>query len=762
MKTLYLALLLILNVFSCVDLAFARIYEDCVKGYQFGDYTEQSVKVPPIASECQDLCIEECKVFSFLYENVEQNDHIIKSCLINCKNGRLFSSATKTTTDTHSKPGYYTTIQTRQACNPNITLSPPISAGAITAGEKIRFSLHYSDDPEGSVIYMCGLNTIELEPIFSSLNSADWNLSTRTGWTERGDHMCLLPLTKEEWDGLSNAKSWNPGIDVSSTLSNEQKGPSGYCKWSARNPNFTDTGLYIADGDDVSITWYGNYGMNLIGPGNIGAGMDRIAAIKCARNKSILPTPETEWCNALWQTTSILELKPPNSPNLLVSTEEPIQLNGEASRIAPLGVLPSGNFTKHSEYGLEGSVFDINVKTSLRSDFPGCNDIQSASRNPLCVQILDAQKIMYNYRGVLSGFSTSRTKLAVRHPELFQAGTDYANSWSDNYGGLTVKINWGGCPLRNGEGLQYTVLPANGDINTASWITVEQSQLRNREQLTFDADGTLYLRIKPIENSLSSDPGIQQLYNTAGAKAGYYTVNIEHMAAVLGNGYTGFIRSLISQVLNVLLGENGSGGVVKVIFTQITQHNATYINTVRALLVLYFAIFGIMYMFGMMHMHQQEMIKRLLKVSIVFMLISPSSWEFFDTFLVQFILHGSVQLMAIVLGASAGGIIPNIENDPTLVFTIFDVPLSQIFSRPVGVKLCALFLSGLFGVVVFFVVSVSMIIYALAILKAAMMYIYTIIGIALLLVIAPIMIPFILFQQTKSIFDSWWKYLISY
>ncbi len=129
-------------------------------------------------------------------------------------------------------------------------------------------------------------------------------------------------------------------------------------------------------------------------------------------------------------------------------------------------------------------------------------------------------------------------------------------------------------------------------------------------------------------------------------------------------------------------------------------------------------------------------------------------------------VFGPLEIMGYMMSASdvlsLFKITPDaIKNDPLIVTGFLDAPILIMISSTLWKKMVAMMFGGLYGFIVAGVIIISMFYYLGAILKAAVSYIFALIITSMLLLVSPVILPTILFQQTKSIFDSWFKQLIS-
>ncbi len=765
----------------------ASLYDlnNCVKGFQLGgDSTAPKVRISPINLVCQDTCTAQCAQFSFVRNAADLNSEIVLACQSACQSGKAFMSSYQVPQDPKnpdtSAIEIAAPLTVSAACKPpDLTPEASIYRSQWQVSANDTVSILIVGNAYTNKVNLCGKKEITIPPIFSSMESGKWNDTTlQTQWTSPAEHPCLQTLDSTQWRQLNNKKLWDVNQSISPTIDAKQQGPSGICKWSARNSNYTDTGIYIADGDELALTWFGDYGTNTQATitlpdkstKQIGANMKRLDLAQCMRNLLLADSPSymsveekiqrAEFCRQVWRDTSILEIKPPGQDGLAYANQEPIQFIGEDGRTGQLG-LARGVPQSLSLLGMDGYAFDYGLRLSVPAG-SGC-DPNNPAADINCMKIEDLKYVIYHYDGKLDGFNEARTNLAIRHGEREYSiyGLPNASAWGDNYGGVTTKIRWGGCPFVQGQRTQYAVtydIPKESD-----WVNLTPETI-NGTPIIIENEGWLYFRIERLTPPSDLPPEAQALYTDPGNLFGYYTFAIDKQSKQ--NDFIGGLRFLIKSVHDVLIGTDGEGGVVKQIYNGIVLKNANYLHLVQALLTFYVVMFGLGYTMGTIKANQQEMIIRMTKVAFVVAMISPTSWQFFGVFGVQLLINGSADLMAMVIPGSLPSSIANsstgVAQDPSVVFDMFDVPLAQIFSPNTGRKLAALIGSSFFGFISFLLIAFSMILYALSVVKAALMYIYSLIGLSMLMILAPIMLPLMLFQITKQTFDSWWKYLISY
>lgn len=211
-----------------------------------------------------------------------------------------------------------------------------------------------------------------------------------------------------------------------------------------------------------------------------------------------------------------------------------------------------------------------------------------------------------------------------------------------------------------------------------------------------------------------------------------------------------FLTDLIKDVLfGSDKGPMKGPGIIRQTYEQIIN-TAGYRLSVSAILTLYIMFTGFSFLIGNINLTHVELIVRILKVSIVSILLSTDkAWTFFHDYLFVFFTDGVDQILKIINAASATG--PGSQS--LLGLLISPQTLSKLFSLlfvdPLGFIYIILYLIALYFIF-------------LLIFKATIIYLTALITIGMIITMAPIFICFMLFNITRSLFENWLRQLISY
>lgn len=200
------------------------------------------------------------------------------------------------------------------------------------------------------------------------------------------------------------------------------------------------------------------------------------------------------------------------------------------------------------------------------------------------------------------------------------------------------------------------------------------------------------------------------------------------------------------------------------IYTYIVT-NVNYISAVYASLVIFIAVYGIMFMTGMIQLKFYDFAIRMLKIGIIAQLMLPTSWLFFNDYVVTFFNGGTDDIIKFITGS--GGLFSDISvlgtnfSEASGQFAALDRAVSKLVSPRMFVTILATFLTPNYGLIFGALLLYAIYSFMRAMLTALWVYIMSLVMRTLLFGMAPILIPTILFQRTRHIFDGWINQIIS-
>ncbi|WP_341813536.1 type IV secretion system protein [Wolbachia endosymbiont (group B) of Germaria angustata] len=219
-----------------------------------------------------------------------------------------------------------------------------------------------------------------------------------------------------------------------------------------------------------------------------------------------------------------------------------------------------------------------------------------------------------------------------------------------------------------------------------------------------------------------------------------YTVNL-----FLKRKINDFISSTVNKIFYFIT--DGSEDGIKIPYE---GYRKGLLQGVRALLILYVIFTVVGYMLGTIQLSKFDFIIRIFKIAFIAFAFSDRSWEFFGTTLSGLFVDGSIYLIDSFSGYIGEG---------GKKFAFLDLTAGVLFTAETWLKFLSLMLSGPFGFIAFLAILYATFVFLRCIISATFKYVISTVLVAFLLSLAPLFIVFILFQQTKTLFDNWIKTL---
>jgi type IV secretion system protein VirB6 len=202
-------------------------------------------------------------------------------------------------------------------------------------------------------------------------------------------------------------------------------------------------------------------------------------------------------------------------------------------------------------------------------------------------------------------------------------------------------------------------------------------------------------------------------------------------------------------------------GIAKQVFQNLTCYGGSdksscsnLFNIIKALLVCYIIILGMMFSLGMLELNQVDLVIRVVKIIIVAGLINENTYNFFNNYLFDLILKASDEIMGSVMHfeGSSNNILSN------LFLNVYGLMASDIFQ----LQLLAILGTGITGIFLFIIIMLALIFFLIAFFEFLVVYFIASLATAILLSLAPIFLVFMLFNVTRYLFDNWVKFMLRY
>ncbi|WCR53903.1 MAG: hypothetical protein PG981_000925 [Wolbachia endosymbiont of Ctenocephalides orientis wCori] len=226
-------------------------------------------------------------------------------------------------------------------------------------------------------------------------------------------------------------------------------------------------------------------------------------------------------------------------------------------------------------------------------------------------------------------------------------------------------------------------------------------------------------------------------------KGEYYENNKYDLTLFVKKKMNTFLSSTVNNVLKFVIDEK-SGSSIKDTYE---VYRKGLSQAVRALLTLYIIFTVVGYMLGTVQLNKFDFIVRIVKIAFVTFAFSERSWEF-GIMLSKFFVDGSSSLVDTFSGyiGEGGG-----------KFAFLDLTAGVLFTGETWLKFLSLMLAGPFGFIAFLMILKASFMFIKCIISATFKYVISSLLVAFLLSLTPLFITFILFQQTKPLFDGWIK-----
>lgn len=724
-------------VFFLKDANAKTLFDGCVKGFSFAPGAGNSlIEVNAFPIPCRKQCEIECSGLSRKMDpgnplSEELNSDVITSCIYQCRKGGRYAydlaygydhgfyALENIGTPKNPKLRYTGPFVPKFKCDPNSDQytnadHPKYNVEtnvSVMKGADIALSMVYTTDMGA---YMCGVSEYKLRPTIEYMDLPPWN-NTDTLYPTWDFKSSLCTAWAPDW----YQQAWGYRYNMFQTQAN----PMGYhCNWQSRNPYFYPMPLYPKDGDEVVISYTGEYTYlydKLLPTDDIAASTSKPWTRKHAYKTIIEDTADAakiDEAENAWARNSEIQIKPATvdvndwndmfyKKGIVIEGEEArkeVDGKNEYESVGFATTCDPDDATNYRVLGLKGCVIDYDVKYDIKNDSDCAGD--KADHDPFnCKITKDPGYSKYIFYGTLNGYSSDHSQLAMRHTRNKDTN-DAAGIWNEmkgHLGGYDLHVQVMGCPLKDGSRLQYTIYDPNNPNDTYDWKDIPNPVLNGDATIKADKKGSIYLRVKPMSPPGNASNEIKDLYKYG--RYGKFHVNVVKINDSGFINVDGPIKKVVHTVYNTLFGQNriyvikedvavqipyiewqtinfGNGVIVQIPIvkfnTQIFQvpktkqvsligklydsliKDSKFINILRAFVLLYITFLGVGFMIGIIQMNQKELVVRSVKLAIVLALISETSWEFFSKNFFDLFIYGGVQIISYVATGSLGAIYP--------------------------------------------------------------------------------------------------------
>lgn len=182
----------------------------------------------------------------------------------------------------------------------------------------------------------------------------------------------------------------------------------------------------------------------------------------------------------------------------------------------------------------------------------------------------------------------------------------------------------------------------------------------------------------------------------------------------------------------------------------------SFLEAMRALIALYITLWGLAVVMGVVRTSRGEVTQRLLYLTFIFVLATNPA--FFTEYLYKLVMSAPKFVMGVIFSVSD----PNSQGNFSLL-KVFSNLLLSVTGRTIGVIVISAVFFFPFGgplFLFFYLLLIAAIIYAL--MRVVVTYLMAVLGLALLMILAPIFLPMALFSPTRPAAQEWVNFVISF
>ncbi len=260
---------------------------------------------------------------------------------------------------------------------------------------------------------------------------------------------------------------------------------------------------------------------------------------------------------------------------------------------------------------------------------------------------------------------------------------------------------------------------------------------------------------------------------------GGYNIEFLQGVGISGDGDDkGLLEFMVRLVENTMLGTLDSsgvrqGGVIEFMYKSIVQDSG-FILFLQVLLSLYIAFYGMAVLLGIAEVSRKELINRLLKISLVILFTTASSWSLYRDVVVGFFYDGMNYCISLLTSLSDKTFnnqsttlkilideytSADVSNTNSTRFSYIDTLITMLFSEAASAKIFGLILNSLFGILYIPIIYLLIGFFLYVMLTAALTYAINIMKLVFVLCLGPIFMCFMLFGQTNQMFKNWLGFL---
>jgi len=371
------------------------------------------------------------------------------------------------------------------------------------------------------------------------------------------------------------------------------------------------------------------------------------------------------------------------------------------------------------------------------------------------IQVQPGVDTVYDPTNIISNIQNKRNcntlyqKIQYQNCNIDQAGNKKCDITTTNYDSYNSCSS--GCVRPTDPSCSSTNDTNTGEIvyHCDANVSCDISQYSSQFIICNDANSTITSSIGEFVSPSISD-------GTVGKKSLSCEVESQcnyNSAFVPSSANTPLQANKTSTVCDSETNRDWTQGLIYIISTALTK-NVQFQIIFYMSFILWITIKGYKFITGGMQLKLKDIMEDFAIIGLVFALISPASWNFYQHFVVQALINLTEGVINIIATSISGD--PNADGfGPVYQF------LNTIFlSRNSWRKISALIFSEWYGIFYFLAITICMIIYLMTVIMAIISYLSSLIMMTLLMCLGPLCIAFMLHDETRSYTSDWFKKLI--
>lgn len=246
--------------------------------------------------------------------------------------------------------------------------------------------------------------------------------------------------------------------------------------------------------------------------------------------------------------------------------------------------------------------------------------------------------------------------------------------------------------------------------------------------------------------------------------SGFYDVTIR-VPSDSGPDTIQIISEIMSSIFNFLDGDQVNPGYVENVYVKIV-HNDVFIVLVKLLSMLFVVFYTGSYVMGLSDMKQKDLMGMIIKIGVVYLLISPDSWYWYKSFFVDPMKDG-INYITFLMASTFDRdpeILSAINNydfsDKSMLFKSSDRMFKILFEDTMHKKILGIIFNNFFGFIYVVIIYFAILKYLQAFFVSVSFFIIAHALISILLLYGPIFILLIFFKIGESFFKNWYEQLM--